>query len=201
MVKSPDCHKPIHLNVNKVMPPSSLPSTPGTLLLPSDYEELLEQRMQKLGIPSVGIYFHFLLQNYKNSIFDKKFPKSNRIKTQYQDSGKQLLRLSLRVSNNDWMVLSQISLAMGYSRCRVFVMLLELDLGLVGEIEGVLTPRCNSEGKIIQYAIVITQIIFPSGDKYQKRLRLYELSRLRNPLIRSYPEYYNMDGSFKLNRN
>ncbi len=150
-----------------------------------------------LGVRSLRHYLQFLLHRYQMSIFNNEFPKNQKLKTRYQGTGRQLLRIGIRASNRDWIVLSEISLGLGYSRCCVFVLLLELDLGILKEIERVLTPRLNEDRKIIPYAIVVTQIIYPMGDIYQKRLRLYELSRMRDPIVRECPGYFNRDGSLK----
>ncbi len=191
---------PINKRVRRACPPSAQPTTPGTLLIPEKYLEQLEHRMNQLNMKSFSVYLRFLLYQYQRAVFDNDFPKSSKIKTEYQGVGKNLLKIAIRATNNDWMLLSEISLGLGFSRCFVVVMLLEMDLGIKQKIERVLTTRYNRDGKIIPFAVVITQIIYPTGDWYEKKLRIYELSRLRDPLVRAYPDHYNKDGSFNLNR-
>ena len=51
-----------------------------------------------------------------------------KIKTEYQNEGLDLKRVSFRPNNADWIELGELALAFGKSRCFVFTFLLELDL-------------------------------------------------------------------------
>ncbi len=192
-----DSYKPLNRNSKHYIQPSHQQSTPGTLLLPCNYLIDFEKRMSELGIRSISKYLQFLLKKYQVSIFNYGFPRSNKTKTQYQDLGRNLLRINIRASNTDWIVLSELSHGLGFSRCYVFVILFELDTGIRSDIDRVPTPRLNRDGKVIQYAITVTNIILPEGDIYIKKCKLNELSRLRDPVIRDYSEYFNTDGSLK----
>ncbi len=193
-----DKYEPIHKNVNCKIHPESHLTTPGTLLIPEAYSALMIERMQKLNMRSFSIYFRYLISEYKVSVLSSRFPVSQNIKKKYQTNGLSLRRVSIRSSNEDWLILSELSHGTGLSRCFVFVLLFEMDIGLLGNIDVVPTPRSNKSGKILKYAVIFSQIVYPMSNYYQRRIRIYELSRLRDPLIREYPEYYEKDGSYKI---
>lgn len=189
-----DSFEPIHQNVRTVLRPAHEPITPSTFLVPVAYYERMQERMEKIGITSVSIYLRILLTEYKMKVFQEGFPKSENVKMEYQKPGQGLVRVNFRPENSDWIVLSEISLGLGFSRCFVFVMMLELDLQS-DENVGIQTPRSKRDGRIIPYAVAITQFIYHTQNKYQKKLRIYELSRLRDPMVQRNPHFYYKDGS------
>lgn len=197
MNSAADIYEPIHEKLKSRIDPSCNPITPGTFLIPVIYYERMLNRMKDRNAHSVSKYLNYLLKKYKLEVFHKKFPQSIRVKTQYQSYGQELVRVSVRPSNSDWMILSELSQGLGISRCYLFVLLLEIDIDIRTKNVGIPIPRRAKDYREIKYAISITQIIYPGQRRCLKKLQLYELSRLRNPNVRLYPEYFYKDGSFK----
>lgn len=55
-------------------------------------------------------------------------PEPRRLKTEYQAKDQNLVKVSFRPYNDDWIELGELALAFGKSRCWMFVYLLELDI-------------------------------------------------------------------------
>ncbi len=101
--------------------------TVSTLLVPAHLVEALKEKKKDHG-KSVAIYFRNLLWKYRNLTHSGMLPDPRKIKTEYQEEGLELRRVSFRVSNADWVEIGELALAFGKSRCWVFTFLLELDL-------------------------------------------------------------------------
>jgi len=100
----------------------------STLLIPlKKYHLLISQlRFRELTLPC---YLTFLLQNYSNHMIGNNSPTAVRksARLQYQQKGQMLISRSLRVETIDWILLGQLARALGYSRCFLFILMLELD--------------------------------------------------------------------------
>jgi hypothetical protein len=101
--------------------------TISTLLVPAPLVESLKLKLMNHE-NSMAVYFRNLLWMYRTFTHSGMLTPPRKIKTEYQEEGLQLKRVSFRVSNNDWLELGQLALAFGKSRCFVFTFLLELDL-------------------------------------------------------------------------
>ena len=73
-------------------------------------------------------YLRILLKSYKTFTHSGMLPPPRKIKTEFQDEGLDLKRVSFRPHNADWLELGELALAFGKSRCWLFTFLLELDL-------------------------------------------------------------------------
>jgi len=101
--------------------------TISTLLVPAHLLEGLKQKTKENG-KSLVVYFRNLLWMYRTLTHSGMIHPPRKIKTEYQDEGLDLKRVSFRVGNTDWLELGELALAFGKSRCWMFTYLLELDL-------------------------------------------------------------------------
>ena len=101
--------------------------TVSTLLVPvSLMNELKTKKSQHGG--NLAVYFQELLRLCRTFTHSGMLPDPSKIKTEYQEEGLELQRVSFRVSNEDWIELGELALAFGKSRCWVFTFLLKLDI-------------------------------------------------------------------------
>ena len=107
--------------------------TISTLLVPAHLFEGLKQKTNEHG-KSLVVYFRNLLWMYRTLTHSGMIHSPRKIKTEYQNEGLDLRRVSFRVGNADWLELGELALAFGKSRCWMFTYLLELDLLGVWEI-------------------------------------------------------------------
>lgn len=109
--------------------------TTSSLLVPAHLIGVLKRKVKENG--SLSFYFKALLSQYRCLNFSGILPTPRKVKTEYQNKGLDLIRISFRVENCDWIELGSLALASGKSRCYLFVYLLELDtLGLT-EIQSI----------------------------------------------------------------
>ena len=101
--------------------------TISTLLIPDHLIEDLKKKIMEHG-NSLVVYLRNLLWVYRIFTHSGMIPPPRKIKTEYQDEGLNLKRVSFRVNNADWVELGELALAFGKSRCWMFTYLLELDL-------------------------------------------------------------------------
>lgn len=99
----------------------------STLLIPAHLCDPLKQKQKDLGKNLTG-YLRFLLKSYKSLTHSGMLPPPQKIKTEFQDEGLDLKRVSFRPHNVDWIELGELALAFGKSRCWMFTFLFELDL-------------------------------------------------------------------------
>lgn len=101
--------------------------TVSTLLVPAHLVGDLKAKMKEHG-NSLVIYLRNLLWMYRSLTHSGMVPPPRKIKTEYQEEGLDLKRVSFRVDNADWIELGELALAFGKSRCWVLTFLLELDI-------------------------------------------------------------------------
>lgn len=101
--------------------------TISTLLVPAHLLEGLKQKTKENG-KSLVVYFRNLLWMYRTLTHSGMIHPPRKIKTEYQEEGLDLKRISFRVENVDWIELGELALAFGKSRCWLFTFLLELDI-------------------------------------------------------------------------
>lgn len=102
-------------------------NTVSTLLIPNHLLEDLKKKTKENG-NSLVRYLSRLLKKYRTFTHSGMIPPPKKIKTEFQEEGLNLKRLSFRVRNSDWIELGELALAFGKSRCWVFTFLLELDI-------------------------------------------------------------------------
>ena len=88
----------------------------STLLVPAHLIESLKQKQKDLGKNMTG-YLRFLLKSYKTFTHSGMLPAPRKIKTEFQEEGLDLKRVSFRPHNVDWIELGELALAFGKSRC------------------------------------------------------------------------------------
>ncbi len=101
--------------------------TISTLLVPAHLLDGLKMKTKEHGNRLV-IYLHNLLRMYRTITHSGMIHPPRKIKTEYQEEGLDLKRVSFRVGNADWIELGELALAFGKSRCFLFSFLLELDI-------------------------------------------------------------------------
>ena len=99
----------------------------STLLVPARFIEALKLKKKEHG-KQMAVYLRNLLKMHRTLTHSGMLPRPRKIKTEYQDEGLDLQRVSLRPYNADWVELGELALAFGKSRCWVFTFLFELDL-------------------------------------------------------------------------
>ena len=99
----------------------------STLLVPAHLIDGLKLKKSEHGL-KISAYLKNLLKLYKIFTHSGMIPPPRKIKTEFQDAGLDLKRISFRPNNDDWLELGELALAFGKSRCYVFTFLLELDL-------------------------------------------------------------------------
>ncbi|MBP7282755.1 MAG: DUF1564 family protein [Leptospiraceae bacterium] len=108
--------------------------TVSTVLVPAHLLEDLKKKTKEHG-NSLVVYLRNLLWMYRIITHSGMIHPPRKIKTEYQNEGLNLKRVSFRVGNADWLELGELALAFGKSRCWLFTFLLELDLlGLCGTL-------------------------------------------------------------------
>ena len=101
--------------------------TVSTLLVPAHLLEALKIKRKEHG-NNLAVYFRNLLWMYRTLTHSGMIQSPQKIKTEYQDEGLELKRVSFRVGNADWLEIGELALAFGKSRCWIFTFLFELDL-------------------------------------------------------------------------
>lgn len=105
----------------------TLKTTSSTLLIPKSlYQGYLEKKLENGNKKSV--YLRNLLWMFKTITRSGLIPEPRRLKTEYQAKDQNLVKVSFRPYNDDWIELGELALAFGKSRCWMFVYLLELDI-------------------------------------------------------------------------
>lgn len=99
----------------------------STLLVPAHLIDALKAKKNEHG-RQMSVYLRNLLKMYRTLTHSGMLPHPRKIKTEYQDEGLNLKRVTFRPSNTDWLELGELAIAFGKSRCFVFTFLLELDL-------------------------------------------------------------------------
>jgi hypothetical protein len=99
----------------------------STLLVPAHLIEALKAKKKEHG-RQMSVYLRNLLKMYRTLTHSGMLPPPRKIKTEYQEEGLNLKRVTFRPSNADWLELGELAIAFGKSRCFVFTFLLELDL-------------------------------------------------------------------------
>ena len=99
----------------------------STLRIPAHLIEALKLKKKEHG-KQMAVYLRNLLKMYRTLTHSGMIPDPRKIKTEYQDEGLDLKRVSFRPSNSDWLELGELALAFGKSRCWMFTFLFELDL-------------------------------------------------------------------------
>lgn len=105
----------------------------STLLVPAHLIQALKSKKNIHG-KKISAYLRNILKMYRTLTHSGMIPDPRKIKTEYQDEGLDLKRVSFRPGNADWLELGELALAFGKSRCWVFTFLLELDLTGFSEI-------------------------------------------------------------------
>ena len=101
--------------------------TISTLLVPAHLIADLKEKLKAHG-NSFSAYFRNLLSMYRAITHSGMLPEPKKIKTEYQEEGMRLVRVSFRPANADWIEIGELAIAFGKSRCWIFTHLLELDL-------------------------------------------------------------------------
>ena len=99
----------------------------STLLVPANLIDALKAKKKEHG-RQMSVYLRNLLKMYRTLTHSGMLPHPRKIKTEYQEEGLNLKRVTFRPSNADWLELGELAIAFGKSRCFVFTFLLELDL-------------------------------------------------------------------------
>lgn len=103
------------------------PGTPSTLLVSREryvaFQELLERKGAR-----VQALLRSMLIRHRYLVRQGLIPASNRVKTRYQPTCGDYVRVSFRPYERDWMELGQLAGAHGLSRCLFFDYLLTLEL-------------------------------------------------------------------------
>lgn len=170
-------------------------STPVTLLVPEKMRSGMKNRMKELGMGS-QVYFRYLLNRYRRTLIEAGPASNPKFKKLYQDSGQKLQKCNCRVENRYWVELTELAHGYGYSRCLLFVVLLEYDLGVHDASVVVPTPRRKRNGLPVHYVILSLRMINSEHGLHHRRVKMYELSRLRDPIVRGSPHFFDMDGVF-----
>lgn len=158
-------------------------SAPVTLLAPA---ALLESVYRRVGSRQKGGYLRYLLSRYRS-----KFENLNRDgrltdRTSYQSSGLNLIRISLRPHAGDWLELSVLARSIGCSRCKLFVMLCEVDMegdGASGEEDGVPTNPVREQLYQEAASVILIEEIFPGQRRHKRRLEILRDERLYIQLV------------------
>lgn len=146
--------------------------TISTLLVPATLVESLKLKLTSHG-NSMAIYFRNLLWRYRTLTHSGMISPPRKIKTEYQEEGLQLNRISFRVSNNDWLELGQLALAFGKSRCFVFTFLLELDLLGLWEMlsESRLNDAVPTSNKLyLQVSLILNRTLYYFARDYHVKV-------------------------------
>lgn len=146
--------------------------TISTLLVPATLVESLKLKLTSHG-NSMAIYFRNLLWMYRTLTHSGMISPPRKIKTEYQEEGLQLNRISFRVSNNDWLELGQLALAFGKSRCFVFTFLLELDLLGLWEMlsESRLNDAVPTSNKLyLQVSLILNRTLYYFARDYHVKV-------------------------------
>ncbi len=117
----------------------SFSNSRSTLLIPGFYYEKFFSRYRKVRNLPLTFYLQRLMDdpllNHKLSFI--KAPKWKKV---YQAPGQDLRRVNFYPDERDWMRLSTISNATGFSRCYIFVYLMLIDMGVIALENGGTNP-------------------------------------------------------------
>ncbi len=113
------------------MKPIRQAKTQSSLLIPEKFLDVFEEKTKKYP---KDVYFHFLLKKYKGLLLDGILQKSDKIKTDYQAPGQNLIKVNIRPFNPDWIELGILSNYLGISRTGLFTWFLTLEFGDFDEI-------------------------------------------------------------------
>ncbi len=127
--------------------------TSCTLLIPEEYWEELHFKIESQG--SLKNYFSHLLKKYEIYLKSGIVPYSNRLKTEYQEKGQNLIRKDFEPYKKDWFVMKLYRAAFNFSINKLFVLLLRLDLmdfaGVVNSAVNLDLPVATGKEKVFQY--------------------------------------------------
>lgn len=102
-------------------------NTVSSLLIPGHLNEGFRTKTKKFK-GNTAVYLHSLLRRFRTITHSGLIPEPEKLKTTYQDRDLNLMKVSFKPKNEDWIELGELALAFGKSRCWVFVFLLKLDL-------------------------------------------------------------------------
>lgn len=106
------------------------PAGPSTLLIPRRLLNELERRCADSSSRGAGVagLLANILERSRALLQTGLLPHSEQLNCVYQPQGEDLARINFRPNESDWILLGQAAAAHGVSRCRMFVLLLELDI-------------------------------------------------------------------------
>lgn len=176
-------------------------SAPATLLAPA---ALAPQIRSRTGAASNGGYLRYLLGRYRSALENwcKDAPLTDR--TSYQPAGLNLMRVSLRPLSGDWLELSVLARAIGCSRCKLFILLCELDLeneAASREVDGVPTDPVRERLYQEAASVVLIEEVFPGRRRHKRRLEIRRDERLYIQLVHGplAAAKYELTGALDLN--
>ena len=146
--------------------------TISTVLVPAHLLESLKKKTKENG-NSLVAYMRNLLWMYRTVTHSGMIPPPRKIKTEYQEEGLGLKRLSLRVNNADWLELGELAPAFGKSRCWVFTFLLELDILGLWEIlsESGLSNAVPTKNKLrLRVSLSVRRVLQDFARSYHVRV-------------------------------
>jgi Protein of unknown function (DUF1564) len=158
-------------------------SAPATLLAPA---ALLENIQRRAGARHKGGYLRYLLGRYRSEF--ENLNRDGRLtdRTSYQSGGLNLIRISLRPYSGDWLELSVLARSIGCSRCKLFIMLCELDLereDAPGEKDGVPTNPIREQLYQEAASVLLIEEVFPGRRRHKRRLEILRDERLYIQLV------------------
>ena len=105
-------------------------TTVSSLLIPIQLYKKLEKRMYVENI-LMSIYLREILRIHKlETIQGKVMPVLGSVKRRYQAPGQALVRVDFRPEHRHWLELGMIAQSLGISRCYLFTLLIQMDMGL-----------------------------------------------------------------------
>ncbi|MCE9499200.1 MAG: DUF1564 domain-containing protein [Leptospira sp.] len=110
----------------------TIKSTSSTIKIPAKLLERYENRIKQFG--SQGKYFSHILNKYRILFHSGSLYCSGNMKNVYQKRGQNLIRVSFRPRNSDWLELRIVSQAHFVSMSAIFVYLIEIDSSDQGEL-------------------------------------------------------------------
>lgn len=158
-------------------------SAPVTLLAPA---ALLESVYRRVGSRQKGGYLRYLLSRYRSEFENLNPGGMLTDRTSYQSGGLNLVRVSLRPYWGDWLELSVLARSLGCSRCKLFVMLCELDMKRTGapdEKDGVPTNPVREQLYQDAATVLLIEEIFPGQRRHKRRIEIHRDERLYIQLV------------------
>lgn len=158
-------------------------SAPVTLLAPA---VLVRNIRRKAGASSKGGYLRYLLSSYRSELESWTRNAHLTDRTSYQSFGLCLMRVSLRPLAGDWLELSVLARSLGYSRCKLFTMLCELDLereSASAETDGVPTDPIREYLYQEAARVLLVEEVFPGQRRHKRRLEIRRDERLYIRLV------------------